>query len=218
MENNLNDAFQITLFDDSIKSLSQDYLELGIDSLMDNELIKSIPIIKTLNALYKTTKSIEEYRLKRKIIRFLFQIKDIPKDQISKTLKKIEDDTSYKKDFVENLILILDKFDDINKAELLGKAFKIYLKEEISTEDFLRASHIIDKSFYNDLLKLIKIKNKIKIEKISYENLISLGLLTIRPHDVRPGMTGLDLRRELNIADYLINSAGELIIKVLETL
>ena len=173
MENNLNEAFQITLYDDSIESLSHDYLELGIDSLIDNDIIKSIPIIKTLDAIYKTSKSIQEYFLKKKIINFFIQIKDVTDEEKKKTLKKLENDSSYKKNFVENLILILDRFEDTNKSELLGKAFKMVLKDQINTEDFLRVSHIIDKSFYNDLLKLIKIKNKIEIERITYENLIN---------------------------------------------
>ena len=59
MENSLNDSFKITLFDDSLKEISQEYLELGIDSLIDNELVKSIPVVKTISGFYKFTKSIQ---------------------------------------------------------------------------------------------------------------------------------------------------------------
>jgi hypothetical protein len=216
MENNLGLAFQDTLFDDSIKDLTVEYLELGIDTLTDNELIKTIPIIKTLNGLYGFSRSIREYYLTKKILRFLFQIKDIPKDEINNMLKKLENNESYNKDFGENLVLLLDRFENINKSDLLGQSFKMFLKEKLSFEDFLRASHIIDKSFFYDLLKLKKIKDGFEIDIISKENLFSLGLLSLKPHEIAAGMTGSEFMVKLNEVDYMINDAGKLILLILE--
>jgi hypothetical protein len=216
MEQNLNEAFQITIFDNSIKELSKDYLEFGVDTLIDNELVRSIPLIKVLDGFYKFSKSVEAFYLKKKIVRFLFQIKDVTEEEKTKAMKKLEKNPEYRKDFVGNLILILDRFETINKSDLLGKAFKMYLQEQISYEDFLRVSHIIDKSFFFDLLKLISLKNKIEIDKISWENLFSVGLLSLKPHDVKAGMTGMEFMKNLNEIDYFINDTGKLIIKVLE--
>ena len=216
MENNLSLAFQDTLYDESIKDLTDEYLELGIDALTDNELIKTIPIIKTLNGLYKFTKSIREYYLTKKILRFLFQIKDIPKDEINQTLKKLANDEAYNKDFGENLVLLLDRFENVNKSDLLGQSFKMFLKEQLSFEDFLRSSHIIDKSFLNDLIKLKKIKAEIEIDIISKENLFSLGLLSLKPHEISVGITGGEMVKKLNEVEYIINDAGKLILKILE--
>lgn len=216
MENNLSESFKITLFDDSLKDISQDYLELGLDSLIDNELVKSIPIIKTLSGFYKFTRSVQEYYLTKKIVRFLFQIKDVSKDEINDTLKKLETDKSYKKDLGEHLILLLDKFEIIYKADLLGQAFKMYLKKQLSYDEFSRASHIIDKSFFNDLFKLRNVRDGIQIDLISIESLFSIGLLSLKPHEIKVGITGGEMVKKLNEVDYLINDAGKLILKILE--
>ena len=62
-------------------------------------------------------------------MRFLFsRIKDVPKNEIKETLKKLDSENSYKKDIGEHLILLLDKFEVVHKADLLGKAFKMYLQ------------------------------------------------------------------------------------------
>jgi hypothetical protein len=216
MENNLNDAFQNTLMNDSIKNISVDYLELGIDSFVKNDFIREIPIIKSIYSLHKAIESIQTYYLTKKILRFLFQIKDVKREDINKAIYKLENEKSYKRDLGENLILIIERFETVQKSDLLGKAFKMFLKEQLTYEEFLRVSHLIDKSFINDLFKLPMIQDSIKVERINKENLFSLGLLSLKPHDVRAGMTGQQFMVNLNEIDFILNDSGKLMIKVLE--
>jgi hypothetical protein len=140
----------------------------------------------------------------------------VSKDDISKTIKKLENEKSYKRDLGENLILIIERFETAQKSDLLGKAFKMFLKGHLTYEEFLRISHIIDKSFLNDLFKLPLIQRSIKVERINKENLFSIGLLSLKPHDVKAGMTGQQFMVNLNEVDYVLNDSGRLIINVLD--
>jgi hypothetical protein len=215
-KDNINEAFRHTLLDDSFKNISIDYFELGFDSFIKNDIIREIPIIKSLYSFYKTVKSLQAFYLSKKVIRFLFKIKDVKKDEIERALKKIDEDKSYKKDIGENLILLLDRFETVQKADLLGKSFKMFLKGQLTYEEFSRIGYIIDKSFIEDLYKLPLIQRSINVELISKENLFSIGLLSLKPHDVQVGMTGLQFRQNLIEVDYILNDSGRLIIKVLE--
>jgi hypothetical protein len=216
MKNILSESLQITLSTKSLNAISAEYLELGIDTLIDNELIKSIPIIKTISGLYKFSKSAQEYFLTKKIVRFLFKIKDVSQDEIQKTLLRIDSKKSHRIELGEHIVLLLDKFENIYKSDLLGNAFKMYLKQQLTIDEFLRASHIIEKSYYDDLLKLEVIDKKSKVNKITLENLISLGLLSLKPFKIDTGIIGKDLRSELNKFDYSINDSGKLILRILE--
>jgi len=216
MGNNINDAFHDTLMNDSIKNISIDYFELGIDSFVKNDFIREIPVIKSIYSVYKTIESIQAFYLTKKILRFLFQIKDVSKVDINKAINKLENDKAYQRDLGEHIILIINRFETVQKSDLLGKAFKMFLKGQLTYEEFLRVSHIIDKSFINDLFKLPSISKDIKVELINKENLFSLGLLSLKPHDVRAGMTGLEFRLNLIEVDFILNDAGRLMIKVLE--
>jgi hypothetical protein len=215
-KNSINEAFQNTLVNDSIKNISLEYLELGVDSFVKNDFIREIPIIKSLYSFYKAVESIHAYYLTKKVVRFLFQFKDVSKTEIENTLLKLETTKSYKKDLGENLILIIDRFENVQKSDLLGKAFKMFLKGESSYEEFLRISHIIDKSFLDDLYKLPFIQKSINVELITKENLFSLGLLSLKPHDVKAGMTGQEFMVTLKEVDFILNDSARLIIKVLE--
>lgn len=42
-----------SLFNDDMKDLSMDFLELGLDSITDNEILREIPIVKTVCAIKK---------------------------------------------------------------------------------------------------------------------------------------------------------------------
>jgi hypothetical protein len=42
-----------SLFNDDMKDLSMDFLELGLDSITDNEILREIPIVKAVCAIKK---------------------------------------------------------------------------------------------------------------------------------------------------------------------
>ena len=48
-----------------------DYLELGIDSILENDSLKEIPIIKTFICMGKITKIIRERNLMKNLIIFI---------------------------------------------------------------------------------------------------------------------------------------------------
>jgi hypothetical protein len=76
MENdNINDSFQDTLMNESIKNISIDYLELGLDSFVKNDFIREIPIIKSIYSFYKAVGSVQAFYLTKKFFVFFFKLK-----------------------------------------------------------------------------------------------------------------------------------------------
>ena len=64
-------AFETTLFDPTLSDACIDIAELGIDSLLDDDIFKSIPIVNTLVGLGKTAQNIHDRNLLRQTIKFI---------------------------------------------------------------------------------------------------------------------------------------------------
>ena len=147
--NNISKSLDDTLLSSStdeatktIKDLSTDFTEAGIDALIQNDVVKEIPVVKTLLAIPKVIKSISNYLFLQKIIRFLYQLNGT-------TLKERQDflaslNTSKREEIISNLILVLDKHDHLQKSELQGKLFVAYIKGLINYSDYMALTYALN--------------------------------------------------------------------------
>ncbi|TGD58254.1 hypothetical protein [Flavobacterium humi] len=160
--------------------VSKDFLEIGIDSLIKDGALKDIPIVGSIFSLAKVGYSIKDQILLKKICLFLFELKEISDLDKNQFIHKIDTDNNYKKKVSESLLLILDKFNDYNKAEMLGKLFAAAIKGEIDYKMFSKLSHIIDRAYFEDLKVLVSIYNNgiTLYEYDELDELYSIGVLT----------------------------------------
>ncbi len=71
-------------------------------------------------------------------------------EQFRNKLYKAISDLKYKDDLEKSLIIALDRFDDLAKADALFKFFVAHIKGEINHQEFLRYLYVLDKiDFYN---------------------------------------------------------------------
>lgn len=180
-----NKNYQLSIFE-SIKSneileISTDIVESGIDQLIDNELLKDIPILGTGYKLITFANKITESFYIQKILKFLFQIQDISLEKRIEFIEKLEKEKETKK-VGEKLLITLNRLDDSDKAIVIGKLFKATIEGEIILNDFLRLNYIIEKSYYQDLriLKTNVYLNNIDNDIKSYLHQIGLLKQTIK--------------------------------------
>ena len=67
----------------------------------------------------------------------------------------MEDNPSYQRQVGENLIMLLDRLDDLEKPSMISKVFKAYLNGNINYHQFLRFAAVIDKILVKDLQNLL---------------------------------------------------------------
>ena len=79
-------AFETTLFDPTLSDACIDMAELGIDSLLDEGVFKSIPIVSVLVGLGKAAQNIHDRNLLKQTIKFIntFNEKSISAQKIEK--------------------------------------------------------------------------------------------------------------------------------------
>ena len=183
--------------EDSIQSkelgqLTGDISEAVIDSILKEGLLKELPIIGTVVGLFKVGISFRERSYLKKIYKFLYQLKDISQNEREDFNKSILKNSKTTSDFFEKLLYLIDRLDDTDKAEIVGKLFNALIKEKIKTDDFLRLTSIIDKVYIGDL-KYVDFrygddKKMTKEERLEYfqsinestiqESLVNSGLMT----------------------------------------
>ena len=75
LKNNRKDkivpAFETTLFDSTLSDACVDMAELGIDSLLDDGVFKSVPIVSVLVGIGKTAQNLHDRNLLKQTIKFI---------------------------------------------------------------------------------------------------------------------------------------------------
>lgn len=152
---NPNNKLEFSLKNSELSSLAKDYAELAIDGVMDDGLLKDIPLVGTIIGVMKFGNSVNKHLLAKKIYNFLFQLHTIPLEKRIKKIDQINESKEYQSSVGEMILEILEKIESDGKPEVIGKLFKSYIEENIDFHTFLRLSHIVKNIFYYDLLLLL---------------------------------------------------------------
>lgn len=207
---------ELTIITDNFKDVGIEMSEVVLDSFLKDGLLKEIPGINLLLAFFKTGKQMMDYAYKKKLAAFINGYASLPKRTVKRVEKAIEDPAKLR-DLGDDLLLILDKADKIVKAELIGKVFKMFWFGDISSSTFFRLCHMINRSFYDDLLFLTKFTDaKTVITSFSdiiddtiLDELFSAGWLS------NLGIDGGTFDGKDSGTRYGLNSYGEIIIGLL---
>ena len=99
-----------TLFNDATKNLSMDIVEMGLDSVIDNEVLKELPFVKTVYAITKTSLAIKEKFLLKKFLNFIktFNEHEVDEKEIYKRKKAIDNNEKWIYEEIEFLMIYLD--------------------------------------------------------------------------------------------------------------
>jgi hypothetical protein len=185
LEDDLGLSLIKTLGTSDLSSISEDLIEVGLDSLLQDGILKDIPIIGTIIGVGKSVISIRDKFLTRKVLDFLQGLNNISDEERRKFLKDIDGDTNYQRRVGENLVMLLDRLDDLNKPAMVVKLFRSYLRDEITYNEFLWFASVIERAFINDLVGLLERMSQASIYGIDLyaERLYHLGLSQINFDD-----------------------------------
>jgi len=66
-----------TLKESNLTKISENALELGIDSILEQGLLREIPVVSTLTGLIRIGVGVRDYLFLKKLLAFLQQLADI---------------------------------------------------------------------------------------------------------------------------------------------
>jgi hypothetical protein len=138
------------------RDITAEGVELLLDSALDEGLVQDIPIVGWLVKTYDVVNSIRERIFLQKLLRFLRETQATAAEERKAFAERMEADPDYQRKVGENLFLLLNRHETVDKSELLGHVFAALVREEISDEEFQRYAFIIDRLFLQDLTHLAR--------------------------------------------------------------
>ena len=138
-----------------LASIGQDLGEVALDSVLQDSLLRDIPVLGLIASLARAMITIRDRLLLSKVLVFLQGLKEVPRNQREKFLARIDNDRKFGQRVGETLLMRLDGYDDFEKAGLMSKLFNAYLRENINYDEFLRFSTAIDRAYMGDLRDLL---------------------------------------------------------------
>lgn len=152
----LGNSFENSLASDTAIDIASEYGEIALDSVItDSGVLKEIPIIKTIIAVAKLGSSVKEAYFIKKLLKFLFKLKEVSIEEKEKFLNSFKDEKNKKK-VLEQILILIDRHDDVLKSEFLANLFAAYIRGEIDNITFFKLSNVIDQLSVWDILLALK--------------------------------------------------------------
>ena len=146
MNDELIPSFKKSLFN-NVEDIGSDLLELPIDLLTNNEVIKDIPVVGTITKLGKTAGTIRDGYLIKKLITFIKSVNDgtISSDEIEKHRETLESNPKKLNKELETIMILVDRELEIDKTKILAELYKAYICKKMAWSDFTYLSEILER-------------------------------------------------------------------------
>ena len=159
-----------------LQEITTDLVEKVLDNEITNDVIKEIPILKSLIAVRNIYTSYTDRLFIKKTMNVLLELGEIsPDERIELTSELDEEDESG----IEKILMAIDKLESIKKSKIYGRLCKLKATAKISAWDFLRLTKLIQDCYLDDLILVTDFKpgeNK-EIYLVDYTSILSLGLI-----------------------------------------
>lgn len=174
-----------TIRNSDLQGVATNISEIVLDSLLEDSFFKSLPIVGSVIGIGRTAITIKDQLFLKKIIAFLSGIKGVHQEKRKEMIDLINEGGKQGVKVGEKLIYILDKCDDFVDAKYIAQFFCAFLEEQMTYDEFLRGSRIIQNIHIADLEYFLSSKTSIFEREASPEEapnedefpLINAGIL-----------------------------------------
>lgn len=135
---------------DQIKEITKDLTEVAIDTFFNDGILKDIPIVGTFFNLYNLSQNISNSFFTKKILKFLLELNSISNKERLNFIEQLDNENESAK-IGEKLLIIINNLEDVDKATILGKLFKLAIEGKIEMQTFMRLSYMVDRAYLEDL-------------------------------------------------------------------
>ena len=162
---------------EEVSSCVGEFVEIGVDSVLEDGLMKDIPFISTAVSIYRIGKSIRERHHVAKLAVFLNEINKGIADENERYeyRVKFQSDEKFHNQELEYAMILIDRYIGFDKPQMLAKLFLAYLRGEIVWIELTMYAEVIDRFLPGDYNVLASDTEKF----ITYHNGGSEALLRL---------------------------------------
>lgn len=214
----LSQSFSDSLKDETAECLSN-IIEVGLDSILDDGIVKDIPFISTAVSLYRIGNSIRDRHNLKKLAVFLQEINSgcQSEEKRQEYAEKFCEEQKFRNNELEYVLVLIDRYIGYNKPKMIAKLYLAYLNCAVSWDEFCAYAEIIDRFLPGDA-ELLCAGYPERIQYLhtrtdDYERLISLGLMRKRFH--KATLDDID-NVNFRVSGYETTSSGEKLCSILK--
>lgn len=183
----MKEQIDIIVNSKDLKNITHDIVEKVFDSQISNEILKEVPVIKTLVGIKNVYSTYTDAIFIKKAMNVLIELGEVNwKDRVELT-SKLDDEYS---SGTEKILMSIDRLETIKKCKVFGKLCKLKAQKKIDKDEFLRLTKLIQDAYLDDLYLILSFEEKVSGKKIIYQEefypLISLGLIYLEEPDPSP--------------------------------
>lgn len=144
----LEDSLTENLFD-----TVADLTEVGLDAVMDEGLLKEIPLLSTVAGIYKIGHTIKERHTIKQLALFVTELNKgcVDKNKKNRILEKLTGNQQQSKQEIEYILVVLDSYLEYEKPQILAKLYIAYLEKTITWTEFAKYAAALDRIFPTDV-------------------------------------------------------------------
>lgn len=211
---NPNKKLENVIKDSELPSLGKDYAELAIDGVLNDGILKDLPLVGTVIGVMKFGNSINKHLTAKKLYKFLFELQKIPIEKRIKKIDQINSSKKYQSSVGEQIFELLDKIESDGKPEIIGKLFKAVIEEKIDYQTYLRLAHIVKRLFYYDLELLKEKTNGLRVQGRINDEIYTSGLIKQDLVNIFEKAKEMNKDRNPGVDDISLTELGDILINI----
>lgn len=131
---------------EEVRDLASEFVELGLDSVLDDGLVKDIPIVSTAIGLYKLGTGLKDRHYLKKLAVFVNELNagTASEEKREYYKKRLIEDSKTRDNELEFILVLIDRYLSLEKPAMLAKLYLAYLDGEITWEEFSAYAQIIE--------------------------------------------------------------------------
>lgn len=137
----LTDTLRIPELNRNVATL----LRAGRKGVADSGALKEIPAFKWLAIIHTGWSSYRDQLLVQKLLRFFYEQRDIPAHEREAFSAQLDQDPAKRDRIGEQLFLLIDRHDDMEKPSLLGLVWREYIRGKVTLYQVERLARAIDR-------------------------------------------------------------------------
>ena len=188
-KNTTNDEL-LAAFQQSLRPcayLSADLLQFGVKSIVEDELLKEIPFIKSVATLFKFGKNIHDRNLLNQTLTFIVSLNDgsISDEQLKMYQDSLAQNPQKLEKELGRIMLLLNRHIEYEQSKVLAKFEQAYIAKKITWEKLCELAIANERMFASDyeiLQNIYKSSAGVTFKDYEYsyqiDRLVSLGLIS----------------------------------------
>ena len=155
LQNNILEFSKLIIGSD-LKDTAIDLSEVCLDSLIENDSIKEIPVLSKVFSVVSFGKKVQNHFEFKKAVAFLQQLQKgtIDSEKLEKRRLAYQENKKWFKKEVEQVLLYLSRLSSVEKAKIQAELYIDLINEKITFDQFNEHLDILDRLFLQDLSHL----------------------------------------------------------------